>query len=141
MKSGAMKAHIADFFERVWNKRDLSNLDRWIAPLYVIRSDPGDRWDGKTLTRAEFAERLTLSCAPFPDQAFVIEDMIAEDCRVAVDWRWRGTHLADLPGFKASGATIEMSGITIYDFENGLLCGHRQQADRLGVFQQLRPKT
>lgn len=141
MSRTAMKAHLIDFFDEVWNRRDLSRLDRFIAPLYTIRSDPGDPWDRRDLTRAEFAERLTISCAPFPDQIFAIEDMLVEDDRVVVDWRWRGTHLADLPPFPASGRLIRMSGLTIYDFEAGLLRGHRQQADRLGVFQQLMAKA
>lgn len=141
MNGADMKAHIAAFFREIWNERDLSGLDRYIAPLYTIRSDPGDPWDLQSLTREEFANRLTISCAPFPDQIFTIEDMVAEGDRVAVDWRWRGTHLADLPGFPASGRVIRISGLTIYDFEAGLLRGHRQQADRLGVFQQLTAKA
>ncbi len=141
MTTKAMKAHVAGFFETVWNARDLSDLGRFLAAAYTIRSDPGDPWDGKMLTREEFAERLRISCAPFPDQKFTIDDMIAEDARVAVDWRWAGTHLADLPGFPASGRTIKTSGLTIYDFEDGLLSGHRQQTDRLSVFQQLTAKV
>ena len=135
-----MKTHVATFFDRVWNERDLGDLGRFLAPRYTIRSDPGDPWDGRTLTREEFAERLTISCAPFPDQRFTIADMIAQGDRVAVDWRWAGTHLADLPGFPASGREIRNSGLTLYAFEDGLLRGHRQQADRLGVFQQLSAK-
>lgn len=140
MTPAAMKAHLADFMQQVWNERKLSEIDRFLAPLYTIRSDPGDPWDGKTLTRSEFAERLTISCSPFPDQKFTTEGMIAEGNRIAFDWRWTGTHLADLPGFPASGRTIRTSGVTICDFENGLLRGHRQQTDRLGVFQQLTAK-
>lgn len=140
MTPAAMKAHISAFFDAVWNRRDLSTLDHYLAPAYTIRSDPGDPWDGRTLTRAEFAKRLTISCAPFPDQQFEIVEMLAEEHRVAVDWRWRGTHLADLPGFPASGRIVSISGITIYDFEAGLLRGHRQQADRLSVLRQLSAK-
>ncbi|MCB2097157.1 MAG: ester cyclase [Parvularculaceae bacterium] len=140
MTPSEMKAHLSAFMQQIWNDRDLAQLNRFITPLYVIMSDPGDPWDGKTLTRAQFAERLTLSCAPFPDQRFTIADMTAEATRIAVDWRWRGTHLADLPGFPASGRTVNISGITVYYFTDGLICGHRQQTDRLGVFQQLTAK-
>ncbi len=137
MTPGAMKAHVAEFMDRIWNGRELSALDRYIAPIYTIRSDPGDPWDGRTLTRGEFAERLKISCAPFPDQKFTIEAMIAEGSAVALDWRWSGTHLADLPGFPASGRIVKTSGLTLYDFESGLLRGHRQQTDRLGVYRRL----
>jgi len=32
---------------------------------------------------------------------------------------------------------VKTSGLTFYSFEDGKLSGHRQQTDRLGVFQQL----
>ena len=137
MNAAEKKAFAAAFFDTVWTRGDVSELGRFLAPRYTIRSDPGDPWDGRTLTREEFAERLTISRAPFPDQVFIIEEMIADEAGVAVAWRWEGTHLADLPGFPASGRKVKTSGLTFYSFEDGKLSGHRQQTDRLGVFQQL----
>ena len=136
-----MKAHLTAFFDEVWNRRDLSRLERHLAPSYRIFSDPGDPWDGKTLTRAEFAERLTISCAPFPDQEFTIVDFLVDGARIVADWRWTGTHLGDIPGFPASGRRLKTSGITIYEYDDRLICSHRQQTDRLSIFQQLAAKT
>ena len=137
MNAAEKKAFVAAFLDIVWTRGDVSELGRFLAPRYTIRSDPGDPWDGRTLTREEFAERLTISRAPFPDQVFTPEEMIADEAGVAVAWRWEGTHLADLPGFPASGRKVKTSGLTFYSFEDGKLSGHRQQTDRLGVFQQL----
>lgn len=141
MTREAMKALVAEFMDKVWSNGDLSELDRFLAPRYTIRSDPGDPWDGRTLTREEFAERARISRAPFPDQKFIIDEFIADDIGVAVSWRWQGAHLADLPHFPASGRRIKASGLTFYFFEHGRLAGHRQQTDRLGVFQQLTAKS
>jgi steroid delta-isomerase-like uncharacterized protein len=140
MTPAAMKALVAEFMDKVWTGGDYSELDRFLAPVYRIRSDPGDPWDGRSLTRDQFAERASVSRAPFPDQAFTVEEMIAENDCVAISWRWSGTHLGDLPGMPASGRHIKTSGLTFYYFEGGKLCGHRQQTDRLGVFQQLTAK-
>ena len=137
MNTAEKKAFVAAFLDIVWTRGDVSELGRFLAPRYTIRSDPGDPWDGRTLTREEFAERLTISRAPFPDQVFIVDEMIADEAGVAVAWRWEGTHLADLPGFPASGRKVKTSGLTFYSFEDGKLSGHRQQTDRLGVFQQL----
>lgn len=137
MNAAEKKAFVAAFLDTVWTRGDISEVERFLAPRYTIRSDPGDPWDGRTLMREEFAERLTISRAPFPDQVFIIEEMIADEAGVAVAWRWEGTHLADLPGFPASGRQVKTSGLTFYSFEDGKLSGHRQQTDRLGVFQQL----
>ena len=137
MNTAEKKAFVAAFLDIVWTRGDVSEVERFLAPRYTIRSDPGDPWDGRTLTREEFAERLTISRAPFPDQVFIVDEMIADEAGVAVAWRWEGTHLADLPGFPASGRKVKTSGLTFYSFEDGKLSGHRQQTDRLGVFQQL----
>jgi len=125
------------FLERVWNQGDIDAADEYIAPSYVIRHDPGDPWDGRTLDIEGFKERVRVSRAPFPDQRFKIEDMIPGDGRVAVSWLWQATHQGDVPGFPANGKTIVMSGVTVYSFISRKISGHWQVCDRLGVFQQL----
>lgn len=140
MTKDERKALLAEFMDKVWSGGDFFELDRFLADRYTIRSDPGDPWDGRTLTREEFAERAEASRAPFPDQQFFVDEYVAEGDVVAISWRWRGTHLADLGPFPASGRKIETSGLAFYFFENGRICGHRQQTDRLGVFQQLTAK-
>jgi len=54
-------------FERVWNAGDHDSVDELLAPEYHVRSDPGDPWDGQTLSRDGFKQRLAISRAPFPD--------------------------------------------------------------------------
>ena len=127
----------ADFIRRAWSEGDTRAVDDHLADRYAIRHDPGDPWEGRTLSRDEFRERLVTSRAVVPDQVFEIVDSVAEGDRVAVSWTWRGTHLGDLPGFPASGRPLTMSGLTIYFFEGEKLCGHWQVADRLSVWRQL----
>lgn len=140
MSPAAVIDLVARFLEDVWNKGDVAAVDRYIADAYTIRHDPHDPWDGKTLDRAGYRERLAVSRAPFPDQRFDIIDAAALDDRVATAWLWKGTHLGDLPGFPASRRLITMSGITFYYVEGARLTGHRQEIDRLGVFRQLTAK-
>lgn len=137
MTQAEMRDFLARFLDDVWNRGDHTSVDRYIAPAYEIRRDPGDLWDGRTLDRAQYRERLQVSRAPFPDQHFGIEEMIAEPDRAAIAWRWSATHLGDMPGFPATGKAIGMTGMTIYYVANGLLTGHWQEIDRLGVFRQL----
>jgi steroid delta-isomerase-like uncharacterized protein len=132
------KAIIAAFFEDIWNQGDLTVLQKYLASHYTIHHDPGDPWEGQTLDLDGFGDRLVQSRAPFPDQRFTIVDTLAEDDRVAVSWTWEGTHLADMPGFPATGKVIRFSGLTIYGFDAKIrLTGHWQVTDRLAVFQQL----
>jgi steroid delta-isomerase-like uncharacterized protein len=131
------KRIVADFIRRAWSEGDLAAVDDHLAERYTIAHDPGDPWEGRTLDRAGFAERLVASRAVAPDQVFELVEIVAEGERVAVSWTWRGTHLGDLPGFPASGRPLTMSGLTICDFEGDRLSGHWQVVDRLSVWRQL----
>jgi hypothetical protein len=39
------------FMQQVWNEGDARAVDSFLADEYVIHSDPGDPWDGQTLSR------------------------------------------------------------------------------------------
>ena len=132
------KEVIATFLEEVWSRGEVDACDLLVGATYTVRHDPGDPWDGRCLTREEFKDRVRMSRAPFPDQRFHIQSLIEDEGKVAVAWTWTATHLGDFPGFPASGRALNMSGLTIYDFDqSGLIAGHWQVSDRLGIFQQL----
>lgn len=132
------KARLARFIEQVWDQGDEDAVDLHVADAYVVRHDPGDPWEGQTLDRAGFKDRLRKSRAAFPDQAFDIQALFEDGDAVVMTWLWSATHLGDLPGFPATGATIRMSGATVYAFDaDDRLTGHWQITDRLGVYQQL----
>ncbi len=122
----------------VWNAGNIEASDQYIAPKYTIHHDPGDPWDKQELDLFGYKERVRLSRAPFPDQRFSIQDILADDNRVVITWYWSATHKGDIPGFPATGNQIQMSGATVYYFENGRFTGHWQITDRLGVYRQLR---
>lgn len=132
------KEILRQFIDEVWNAGNIEACGKYIAPRYTIHHDPGDPWDKQELDLVGYRERLTVSRAPFPDQSFSIQDMIAEGGTVAITWLWNATHAGDIPGFPATGGKISMSGATIYYFDEGRLTGHWQIADRLGVYVQLR---
>jgi steroid delta-isomerase-like uncharacterized protein len=134
----ARKAILARFLDEVWSNGDVAACARYLSDDYTIHHDPGDPWEGQRLTLAEFQDRVRLSRAPFPDQRFDAQTMLAEGRQVAVSWLWSATHQGDLPGFPATGQFIRMSGTTIYYFDGqDRICGHWQITDRLSVFQQL----
>lgn len=131
------KGRLAEFIRRVWSEGEVEGIEGWIAGSYAVRHDPGDPWEGRTLTPTEFGERVVVSRAAAPDQRFEIVGMVEEGDRIAVAWTWTGTHLGDLPGFPATGRALAMSGLTIYDFEGDRIAGHWQVADRLAVYRAI----
>jgi steroid delta-isomerase-like uncharacterized protein len=130
-------ALLAQFMNRVWSSGDADAVDEFLADSYVIYSDPGDPWDGKTLSRVEFKERLRQSRAPFPDLSFEITDTVAEGEKVAIAWIMCGTNVAPLGGRPPTGRGIAVAGMTVYYFSHGRIAGHRQVVDRMTVARQL----
>ncbi|MGH9686212.1 MAG: ester cyclase [Candidatus Acidiferrales bacterium] len=120
-----------------WSRDDLTSLDSLIADQYTIFSDPGDAWEGQTLGRDAYRQRLLYSRKAFPDLVFEIMQLIHESDRVAVIWKASGTHLGDMRGLPATGRRLSFSGQTFYLIENGKAAGHWQIVDRLGFIQQL----
>jgi steroid delta-isomerase-like uncharacterized protein len=135
------KRRLSNFIRQIWDEGDADAADVYVAETYTIFHDPGDPWDGKTLDRAGFKDRVRKSRAAFPDQRFDIQGLFADGDSVVMTWLWNGTHEGDLPGFPATGQMIRMSGATVYTFDSEeKLTGHWQITDRLGVFQQLQRK-
>lgn len=136
--SAKFKSLLEAFIGEVWGHGDVEAAERYLAARYTIHHDPGDPWDGRVLDLAGYQERVRLSRAPFPDQAFAIQRMCADGDAVAMTWLWSATHAGDLPGFPATGRTVRMSGATMYFFTpEGRLSGHWQITDRIGVLRQL----
>jgi predicted ester cyclase len=138
MAFGDRKKLLASFVEEVWSQGRIEACDDFVGESYAIRHDPGDLWDGQTLSREGFKERVRISRAPCPDQRFDIVSMLEDGDAVAIAWTWTATHQGDIGGFAPTGARLTMSGLTVYDFDaQDRIRGHWQLADRLGVFQQL----
>ncbi len=133
-----LKATLLAFINTVWNAGDFSHLNDFVCEHYTIKHDPGDAWDGQTIDRETFVERVMYSRNAFPDLTFDIQEMVAETHRVVAFWMMSGTHEGDLATLPATGKTFKVSGITIYDFDaDGKVCGHTQAYDRLGFVQQM----
>jgi steroid delta-isomerase-like uncharacterized protein len=73
----------------------------------------------------------------FPDLQVEIEDMMAEEDRVATRWRMRGTHTGPLLGIDASGRSINVSGLRIDRFAKGKVVETWGSWDVLGMLEQI----
>lgn len=136
------KRRLVEFIRQVWDEGDSEAAAAYLAASYTIHHDPGDPWDGAVLDLDGYRHRLLTSRAAFPDQRFDIQGLFGDAGAVVMTWLWVATHLADLPGFPASGKQVHMSGATVYFFDDAdRLTGHWQITDRLGVFQQLQRNT
>ncbi|MGV6819283.1 MAG: ester cyclase [Parvularcula sp.] len=128
---------IVRFLDEIWRDEKTDLINHYIAPTYTIHHDPGDPWDGKTLDRDGYIERLLASRAGAPDQAFTTVHRAPASDGFAIFWTWTATHSGPLAGFSPTGQPLTMTGATFYYTDGAYLTGHWQIADRLGVYQQL----
>jgi len=77
-------------------------LDQVLAVDFVAHDLPGGLVDGRGALKA-FRRQVHVG---FPDQTLTIEDLIAEDDRVAARLTAVGTHLGEFRGIPATGLKI-----------------------------------
>jgi predicted ester cyclase len=73
----------------------------------------------------------------FPDAELVYEDILEEADRVAVRYRIRGTHRAELLGAAGTGNPVEVTGMSIFRMRDGRAVECWQALDDLGLLQQI----
>ncbi|WP_242393641.1 DUF2239 family protein [Anaeromyxobacter oryzisoli] len=138
LEAPAGEAVVAELYRLVWSQGDYRAIGRLIAPRYAIHSDPGDPWDGQTLDRETYEERVAYSRTAFPDLVFTTHELVVAGDRVAVRWSAEGTHAGDLRELPATGERLTFAGQTMYELKDGQVAGHWQIVDRLGFVRQLR---
>jgi steroid delta-isomerase-like uncharacterized protein len=130
------KATVRRYFGEVLNQGNLALVDELNAPNWVYH-DPVVP-DVRTLE--DYTQWFTAIRSAFPDFHVTIEDMIAEGDEVVVRYTWHGTNTGDLVApmpIPATGKQVNMTGITFVRFAGGKGVEVWNQADSLGLFQQL----
>lgn len=128
---------LRDFMQTVWNEKDVERIPEFLASTYTIHLDNEDPFEGKTLTQEVFKKRLDNSFVPFPDIHFDIQQLIADGDSVAITWIMTGTNTGKIGNHPPTNKPIKTTGMTIYYFQNGKICGHSQVFDRATVMKQL----
>ena len=105
-----------------------------IAPGFR-RHDPGLPFE---VVGPDGIKRLADALLPgIPDLALPIEDVIAEGDKVLVRLRVSGTHGGELMGIPATGRTIDIGVLDLFQFRGEQLVEHWALLDNLGLLRQL----
>jgi predicted ester cyclase len=122
-------------YEALWNRRDLGVIPSWIAPGYVghftRRPEP-------VLGTEGFRRLVEDLFTAFPDLHMVIEDLVADEDRVASRVSVTGTHRGPLEGYAPTGVAVETSFLAIERYADGLCVEEWVYSDDLGIARQLR---
>jgi predicted ester cyclase len=113
------KALTRRIYEEMWNRADLS-----------IAAEIFDQPDGVE----RFVSQFLLS---FPDLQHTIEEMIAEDDRVAVRFSAHGSHTGQWLHFAPTGKSIHYTGITLARIAQGKIIEHHTWWDKMGLVEQI----
>jgi steroid delta-isomerase-like uncharacterized protein len=73
----------------------------------------------------------------FPDIEWTLEEMVAEDDKVAARFTMRGTHLGAFFGVSPTGKKISVQAMNIYRLSRGQILEERGQPDMLTLLQQI----
>jgi len=121
------------FFEEMWNDRNLDIVEELISADMRGHAPTGE------FTGYE-GERQTIlgTVAAFPDLVITIDEIIAEDNKVALMTSYHGTHTGTLMGqIPPTGAEITMTGGILFHFADGKIVEAWSFADMLGLMQQI----
>jgi ketosteroid isomerase-like protein len=85
----------------------------------------------------ELHQHVEVFEAAFPRYELFADELIAEGDKVAVRARFRGTHQGDLMGLAATGKTVALPFVIIYQIAAGKIAGFHLSLDQLELMKQL----
>ncbi len=127
---------LADRFHMdVFQEGNLDAADEILSPEFSWHGgfSPGEDQRGP-----EPAKQVASAViAAFPDRRITHEDTIAEGDRVLIRWALTGTQDGELMGIPPTGRRVTVTGFDLFRIEDGKIVEMWQEADQLGMMQQL----
>lgn len=134
--SGETEANIAIYRREMtdlWNAKDLDVVDQIFSNEFV-NHDPS--WPGVT-DRESFREWATSWLSAAPDMEGVIDDIVAQEDKVAGRWTVRWTDVAGMGGTTPTGKQIVVTGMDICRIADGKIVERWWAKDVLSAMQQM----
>jgi steroid delta-isomerase-like uncharacterized protein len=105
------KLLVQRFIEEFWNQGNMAVADELIALTCTA--------GGAVFGPEQFKKFFTVVRTAFPDLQFTIEDLIAEEDKVAVRFVEHGTHQGVWMGIPPTGNPITVQGVAIFHIARG----------------------
>lgn len=133
MSVEANKIIVRRTFEEIFTQGNLALADVWVAATFVNHAAPAHMLPGPESLK----EHVVLLRIAFPDLHFRIEDLIADEERVAARVTFGGTHRGMFRGFPPTDKAFVQSQMHLVRFVKGKFAEHWAVRDDLGLMQQL----
>ena len=115
-------------------KRDAAWMDKHIAPDFV-RHDPGLPFE---VRGPQGVLQLHDALLPaFPDMKLPLQDFVAEGEKVLVRLRVQATHTGPFGEMAATGRSIDIGVLDLFQIRDNRLIEHWALLDNLGMLKQL----
>lgn len=131
MPTEQIKQTARDFFREIWNEKDESAIDRYLAE--TTAGNDADFGTG----REDFRNHWKSWIAAFPDLHFELVDVIAEGDKVLTRWVLTGTFEGELMGAKGDGRKIRVEGMSLDRVADGMVVEGFDGWDNYGFRKQL----
>ena len=126
------KSIVRRFFEVGPSRGDLHAANELLAPGFALHvplpCSPGIQGIDEVISACR---------AAFENLNVTVEDMVAEEDRVAARFTARGIHRGPFMGLPPTGKPIVMTGIEIFRLERGRIAELWGEANLIGLMQQL----
>lgn len=105
------------WFEKVWNERRAAAIHELATPDCTAQLEGEE--GALNLEAFESYWRAWLNAVP--DLRVLVSFIITEGATAVVHWRATGTHLGAGLGIPPSGRRVDFSGVTVHEYEGGLI--------------------
>jgi predicted ester cyclase len=133
MGAAENKARTIQFVDEVFNKGNLSYVDKYSTPNLIDHA----LLPGMTPGPAGLKQFVTGLRTAFPDLHYTVQDSVVEGDKVVTRATARGTMKGDFMNMPASGKSAQWEEIHITRFAEGLAVEHWGIVDQLSMLTQL----
>ena len=128
----ANKALVRRFVDEIFLKQNFDSVDELLTEDFTPHT-----WGDMPPGRDGLKEAIGRVSQGIADPKMTVDDMIAEDDRVAVRLTSSATHSGEFMGMPASGKRYTIGEIHLFRIRDGRIAEHWHQGDFLGLMRQL----
>jgi steroid delta-isomerase-like uncharacterized protein len=121
-------------YQDAYNSNNLDVLDELLAPDWKTQAFPVDLME-QTVENVKAVHRSLLEA--FPDLHIRTHELIAEGDVVVQSYTVRGTHRGEMAGLPATGNSLAVGGVSIFEIRDGRIVRHEAFSDFIDVLVQL----
>lgn len=127
------KSVIRTHLQQMWHEGDMTIAED-ICAENLAYHDPAST---SVISLESYITYINNVRQAFPDLKYLVYDMIGDDNKILVRWRFEGSHKGEIRGINATGRRVSFTGMSLYTVEGGKITEAWVNWDTYGYLQQL----